>query len=189
MVGDSKELVSTLERRIDAFKSSGRMWQDVKDLHRFKQDKINHVKKKSTLTKKLYAVDTYLEKGCQLSSMMNRWVCQLYSRAGLMPRRTWLIRNIFHDFCPFCFVLYFLTNWFSFIFFGLYFIIFLENEETWSWIGRSIAKILEELGKGRMIIKIYCVEIKICKVKFYERKRQTWAKIKGRKLFLLRTPK
>lgn len=46
MMGDSKELVSALERRIDAFKSSGRMWQDVKDLHRFKQDKINHVKKK-----------------------------------------------------------------------------------------------------------------------------------------------
>lgn len=70
MVGDSKEPVSALERRTDVFQSSGGMWQDVKDLPRFKQDKINHEKKYSMLTKKLYVVDTYLQKGCQFSSVM-----------------------------------------------------------------------------------------------------------------------
>lgn len=63
----------------------------------------------------------------------------------------------------FCFFLFSFLPFFCFVFSsvlgrGLFCIVLKrERERTWSWEGKGIGRILEELGEEKNLIKIYCM--------------------------------
>lgn len=101
------------------------------------------------------------------------WLYQPHSRAGLMFMRRWPTQSGLHDFCSlschsfslvfslsfvelFCFVSNCLSFWFLFCFLGFY---FEKEKKTWSWMGKEVERLWEDLEEEKNIIKTYCMAI------------------------------
>lgn len=169
-MSDSKETALSRHNKTEAHTNSQRLQQYTQDLHSLRPDKTPALRsghKVPSLTKKLVCSRYPLRKG---KSVVPNGENQLNSRAGLMPRCSWLTQNdsMFVVFA--CFLFYFLIFdllWAFCCFFTPFLFIlrgFLlremerEKKYRWSWVGRQLRKIWKKLGRRKNMIKIYYVK-------------------------------
>lgn len=112
------------------------------------------------LTTKVFVIDTKWERENRFSPMQCQWVCQLHSRAGLMPSSSWATRNrLYVSLCfvwASCFVWNFVFLTFCFDFWILLLIpclafVWQWKLQVWSWAHMEAGTIWQELGDGERI--------------------------------------
>lgn len=82
---------------------------------------------------------------------------------SLTPGQAWCSESVNQHkpgyvFCVHAFLFLFIVWWVLSILFLFYFLFYWERERTWNWVGREVKKSGKTWGRGKNMIKIYCVK-------------------------------
>lgn len=124
---------------------SQKLWHHTQDLQKFKPAKISAWRtgsghKVPPLSKSLYLPPAG----------------RVFSNAGLLLRSAWPTQNELRVFlCAFV-VVVIVMAWWLLSFLSL-FHLFVLRERSWSYVGREMGRIWEDLGEGKEYVQIYCM--------------------------------